>query len=1187
MNHPVLKLTCWNVNGLFKRVNNYCMLEDPLFLKAVSDFHIVGLIETHAGPEDSVGIPGYKAISYFRPKSNRAVKHSGGITILIKNDTLAGIDTNVRIGEHAVWVRLRKDYFCTVQDTFLAMVYLPPENSTFVRKMSEDIIFALEEEVKRFSASGQIILMGDLNGRMAREEDFVLFDSDKFIPNDLPYISDLHIPSRVSQDEMINPRGKDLVDLCIGAKLRVVNGRKPGDSMGYFTCHRFNGSSVVDYCILSESLFKDVISFHVHPLMGDLSDHCQISCNLCWSFQSQEQPIIDFKPLPTKFKWNEESPGLFQQALCSEEIQNKLNQFMSNTLGESMDCIDRANDYICKTILCAADKSLKKSKAARSRGSKHRNAKWFTNELGKLRRQVQGASRLLSIYPRDPIIRGNHYRLLKMYRTACRRESRSFKASLIKSLDDLYDTNPKSYWRMIDEIKNHKRDQSLPDPARFFAHFQSLNNKNTEMTVDRKLIKERLDQLEKTVIFNELDFKITDTEVTKAIKQLKTGKSSGMDQISNEMLKAGQSRLLAPLCKLFNGILTSGRYPSQWASGRIMSLHKKGDVSDPANYRGITMSSCLGKLFNSILNSRLYAFMEKNNIIPQEQIGFKRNHRTADHIFILKNLLESYKKKRKQLFLCFVDFKQAFDTVWHIGLLYKMAESGISSGMFRIIKDMYSKINICIQSGHSVSPFFSSIIGVRQGDNLSPTLFNLFLRDLPGELGTNCLPVIYGDMKLACLLYADDLVLLSESAQGLQQLLDRLESYSNLWALEVNTSKTKTLYIGPKRPSASSIECTYNAMRIEEVESFRYLGILISNDLSFKTTMKDIYHRGLKVYFKLMRSFQPQPKVETMIHLFDHLIKPVLLYGADVFGYVNLHPKEPKISADPKTQFYQRIRKVCPVISAYLNADYPLEKLHLKFCRRILQVHSKTVNLGVYGDLGRVPIFLDQAVHAMQYFYHLILSDDNRILKSFFRNVERLGDNKFMKFAQAMHNIVGISIPSNAKHASRNISRIKKHLYKEFQVYWWEMTNTNFAKSKNGNNKLRSYREYKNIFKREKYIQLCDPVARKYIAQIRLSAHKLSIESGRYNTQNQYIPPAERICRNCNRNEIEDEMHFILDCPAYGIPRENLLDLIKTDNVNFTSYNPKQKFIWIMSNENLDHLKALGKYITQAMLIRK
>ena len=413
------------------------------------------------------------------------------------------------------------------------------------------------------------------------------------------------------------------------------------------------------------------------------------------------------------------------------------------------------------------------------------------------------------------------------------------------------------------------------------------------------------------------------------------------------------------------------------------------------------------------------------------------------------------------MYLCFVDFKQAFDTVWHIGLLYKLAERGISSKMYRIIKDMYGKINVCVQSGNGVSPFFSSIIGVRQGDNLSPTLFNWFLHDLPSSLGTDCSPAIFGDMKLSCLLYADDLVLFSETEQGLQHVLTRLENFSKLWALEVNITKTKTLYIGPKRSEASRINCTFDKAIIEEVECFRYLGIIISNDTTFKTTKKDIYHRGLKSYFKLMRSFNPQPKVKTMVHLFDHLVRPVILYGADVFGYVNLKPKIQKHSDDPKTLFFQQIQRQCPVITAYLKADDPMEKLHLRFCRRILQVHSKTVNMGIYGELGRVPIFIDQAIHAMKYVYHLMLSNENKILKSFFSNVEELKTGKALKFAEALHRIIGISNPSNAKHAERNVSLIRKYLFREFQAYWRQMINTPYAKSKKGNNKLRNYKSTK------------------------------------------------------------------------------------------------------------------------------
>jgi len=501
---------------------------------------------------------------------------------------------------------------------------------------------------------------------------------------------------------------------------------------------------------------------------------------------------------------------------------------------------------------------------------------------------------------------------------------------------------------------------------------------------------------------------------------------------------------------------------------------------------------------------------------------------------------------------------------------------------------MYGKINVCIQSGQKVSPFFASTIGVRQGDNLSPTLFNLFLHDLPAKLGLNCSPANYGDLVLSNLLYADDLVLFSETEAGLQSIIKRLQEYATLWALKVNLSKTKTLYIGPKRLSNARITCQFGDKPIDEVDTYSYLGILLSNDSSSKTVKRDIYNKGLKAYFKLTRAFKPQPKVSTMTHLFDHLIKPILLYGAEVYGHTTLKNCEPKESDNPRTLFFQQIKKQCPIVSSFMNADDPIEKLHLRFCRRVLQVHSKTVNLGVYGELGRAPLFIDKVICTMKYFYHMKFSSENKILKLFFSNAEKMQSNSFITFADMLHKQAGLCPPQSIKEANRNICLLKKKLHREFQFYWRELVTTDFSKSsKSGNNKLRSYRKYKTAFKSEKYLDLADSGLRKGLAQLRLSSHKLKIECGRYNAHNCYIPPAERICGNCNLNEPEDENHFLLRCAAYDSLRTGLFIEASSSNPFFPSYNDEQKFVWLMSNENPSGIKCLAKFVREAMGVRK
>ena len=125
-------------------------------------------------------------------------------------------------------------------------------------------------------------------------------------------------------------------------------------------------------------------------------------------------------------------------------------------------------------------------------------------------------------------------------------------------------------------------------------------------------------------------------------------KSPGIDNILNEFIKHCPDELISVIVKFFNVILDSGIIPSDWTIGIIKPLYKnKGDINDINNYRGITLLSCLGKLFTSVINARLYAFLTNENILGNEQVGFRAKHSTLDHIFTLQILINYYISQRK------------------------------------------------------------------------------------------------------------------------------------------------------------------------------------------------------------------------------------------------------------------------------------------------------------------------------------------------------------------------------------------------------------------------------------------------------------------------------------------------------------------------------------------------------------
>ena len=116
----------------------------------------------------------------------------------------------------------------------------------------------------------------------------------------------------------------------------------------------------------------------------------------------------------------------------------------------------------------------------------------------------------------------------------------------------------------------------------------------------------------------------------------------------------------------------------------------------------------------------------------------------------------------------------------------------------------------------------------------------------------------------------------------------------------------------------------------------------------------------------------------------------------------------------------------------------------------------------------------------------------------------------------------------------------------------------------------------------EKYLSLGSFEHRSIIAKLRTSAHKLCIETGRFNGRNQYVPPQLRTCSRCDKMVTEDEMHFMIDCPRYRDLREELFHSISVTNPQFASYNGHQKFIWLLTSENMCEIKLTATYLLKA-----
>ena len=266
--------------------------------------------------------------------------------------------------------------------------------------------------------------------------------------------------------------------------------------------------------------------------------------------------------------------------------------------------------------------------------------------------------------------------------------------------------------------------------------------------------------------------------------------------ISYEILKCILDFNSKLLLNVLNFVLQNNVTAHEWYISIIAPIHKKGPKMDPDNYRGISLISCLYKLLTAILNKRIASFCLENKILSKAQLGFVMGNRCSDGHFILHNLIKDYcHEKGKWLYSCFVDFSKAFDCIPRDILFERLKAKGITGKVFNLIKKIYMNEKCRIKVGGMLTDTFDANQGVRQGCILSPLLFNIFISDLPEILNKmeNNPAKIGPDEELSCILWADDLVMISESKEGLTKMLQNLSDFSKRNGLKINQDKTKCM----------------------------------------------------------------------------------------------------------------------------------------------------------------------------------------------------------------------------------------------------------------------------------------------------------------------------------------------------------------------------------------------------------
>lgn len=1106
---------------------------NPDFSELILKYDVLIFVETKLDELDTIDLPNDYL---FYCKNRKGCKRkSGGIIIIYKkclSNFIKFIDSESDVVQ---WVELNLNLESKV---YLGCVYIPPENSVY---SSENSFIELENDIINFSQKSKYVsLVGDFNARTARLPDYVTPDENlleeilHIVDDDLTenmythkILENIGIPlERFNKDEgRINPYGHKLLDLCKRCSLFIVNGRLHADKLCGKTTSK--NISTVDYLIMFPLLIQYIIEFEIcdfNPMFSDIHNRIHFTILSKNDKHDNRAKVSEGEKI---IKWNQVKSQEFVNNLnsdendCIRELDEKVNSVCIETITKGVIddlFLDLQNIFVDNA------KNTFGTHTPKKRLNDHNKSKpWFNKTCAEKRKEF---NKLRDKYKHDKSdqVKNELNLKAKEFRNAMNKSFELFQEQNATKLRQTSKSDPKEMWKILNNMNfSNKKDANI-DIDKLYEYFKKLND-TSEDVVDEDDSDAFLDNICDNDLYDVIiNGEITEDEVNEAIKGLKNGKASGIDEFVNEYFKCSSPHLVSIFCKLFNIVFDSGIVPDTWLNGIIRPIYKnKGDPNDPDNYRAITLISCLGKLFTSIINSRLNFLSSEFDIISKCQSGFRKGYSTTDNIFIMHALISLYLTYGKKLYCTFVDFRKAFDTVWRVGLWKKLQNYGIKGKCFRIIYNMYDNIKSCVSFNNQTSDFFLCLNGVRQGENLSPFLFSIFLNDLEKYFeDLNVLPLtvikekientLHHLIKIFVLLYADDTVIFSESEEGMQKALDIFQEFCTKWKLSVNVSKTKVI-IFSKRKSRNNPVFKLNGIELDIVDSLTYLGIVFKFNGNFSDARKKLVEQSQKSLFSIFKKIRNHSiPVDVQLKLFDSLVEPILLYGSEVWGYENLEI---------------------------------IERVHLQFCKRILNLRPSTPNFMVYGELGRHPLHV-RANMRMVSFWCRLLKNETKLSSILYKLMLALNINEGMNFRWIAHirslfDNTGLGyIFANQLHIEWNT--LKPVLYNRFRDQFIQSWFSNIVNSSKGD----FYETFKTDFGIENYLLRLPESKRKYITKLRTCNLKLPIETGRWNK----TPRHERICPLC-RNGIGDEYHYLFICD-----NESIVQLRQTYIPRYYYVNP-------------------------------
>lgn len=1152
-----------NINGNLKE-----KIHHEYVRSVISNHDLVGVC--HAGSDQIERVRTHKCIIMPRPH----LPSHGGVAWLMK-EWLVPYCRVARKHPHLgiMWLRIQPPE-CAIT-LYVAVCYFPPRESNYYQDTPHTIhnhFETLKQDIAEFMHCGRVLLCGDFNARTGRSSDIAPacdwsgMEAAGIVVPDACEIGDLmqRLPARYSTDTKCrdNKMGKPLLEMCCDSQVIIMNGRLPGDNDcvkgGEFT-YRAKGrdaKSLIDYVIASPDLCFDHLgrvlpgcSLRVmHPdVMAVSTDHAFVSCVVPLPGKGAARTTVSGEPcgqIGTQFRYRDAIKDVYSEIISDDRFVDAWCRVGSEELSvsQSISLFDstlmevlEATDAVCKHVR-VVHRSVSPKQDNRPRNT------WYSEECRQFRTEWKSAAK-------------QHGKTSAQARVACRVYHRATRAArrrhemeVAADLAAQWRCNPRSFWQTM---KGKTQSSPLVDVEVWAQYFAALfkANKQGDVYVSLEehckvhglLYPEASD--DDVSRAEGLNRAIQESEVKDVIEKCKRGKAAGVDGVPIEFI--AHPVLVPVLTRLFNAVLKRGCYPETWATAAMTPILKsKGNATVHDDYRGIAVGAAMGRLYSIVINNRLDAWAEASTRRAVGQFGFRQKRSTVDAAFVLRHTIEMRRHEGKPLFCAFIDFKKAYDSIDRQLLWKCLAGMGVHGECMGTLRKMYEAATMQVRIGGRISSSFTAEAGVKQGDPLSPLLFGLFIdkveRFFTAELGQE-VGVRIADAMCRVLLYADDLVLMADTPEQLQQLLDCLSRFCKACCMNVNTTKSEIVCFNRSCAAQRLPRWVFNGVELPVVAEFRYLGVKFGNNgdhggvsmaqahqmVASKNALGAMWNRcyALRIH-----------NVATLCYLYDALVRPVASYGCEVWG----------------PEYIQR--------DNLGKGEH--ESMHYMFMRQALKVRATTSHAVMLAELGREPMsyfWVKQCVRL----WNKILScpSDDLVQKCLYENValatdHGVGDCWAAGILRCMGNLGIIrectDVWETQQHGERKLiklecSKVDAALRRSLTEAWQDAETTgsprSFADNRHQGIKLATYHHWFRVAggfnKKESFAKFLNhPKDIMMVTHLRMGSHKLAVETGRWSSQR--VARSQRVCACCDMEVVEDELHFMLECPWYKVERKVL-----------------------------------------------